>query len=247
MFESVSAVNENKKLGNQSLETLMTQKERLTADKFALVDLELSVEEHAALAEMQIKEVGGLDSYGVDSQLVSKLKTFLEQVGENSPEASNKVASLINRLCDQVKVAFGQEAVWLTVRVSVPTNKYDLPRWHQDGRYFTATEPVYKFVAPLIGPQTLLGKCDDLEKFRALSKQLIDDDGEYDLEIQKALINEVTEMTIAQPSQGTVFLVDDEEAVIHSEPKMNVPRLFISILPGTTDQIEEWKKQCEEE
>jgi len=39
MFESVSAVNENKKLGNQSLETLMTQKERLTADKFALVDL----------------------------------------------------------------------------------------------------------------------------------------------------------------------------------------------------------------
>jgi hypothetical protein len=47
----------------------------------------------------------------------------------------------------------------------------------------------------------------------------------------------------AEPLQGAVFIVGSERAAIHSEPPINEERLFLSVLPGTPDQIKQWENR----
>jgi hypothetical protein len=40
---------------------------------------------------------------------------------------------------------------------------------------------------------------------------------------------------------GVVYFVGNKDAVVHSEPDITEPRIFIVVLPGSNEQIEEWK------
>ena len=44
-------------------------------------------------------------------------------------------------------------------------------------------------------------------------------------------------------NKGLIFEVGSKNAVIHSEPPIEQERIFISILPGTFEQISELKKR----
>lgn len=48
-------------------------------------------------------------------------------------------------------------------------------------------------------------------------------------------------ISIAYPHQGVVFIVGSDHAAVHSEPPIKEERLFLSVLPGTKEQIKEWE------
>ena len=56
----------------------------------------------------------------------------------------------------------------------------------------------------------------------------------------------VREMKSFGKEQAIIYLVGDKDARVHFEPKTDEPRIFMSVLLGSQDQINElknrWKK-----
>jgi len=53
------------------------------------------------------------------------------------------------------------EHFWMAIRVTMPNNDYDIPRWHKDGNFFPQNNnetSTSKFVTVMKGPGTLLIK-----------------------------------------------------------------------------------------
>ena len=112
-------------------------------------------------------------------------------------------------------------------------------------------EKTYKLVAALKGAQTLFGNIQDRAKYQELmdaeqQNNRTNADGSPVYEAEAARIR--TELTkVIQPAnpltsgQATIYRVGDEYAVIHSEPPVREPRIFVSVLPGSKAQIEEFR------
>lgn len=56
------------------------------------------------------------------------------------------------------------------------------------------------------------------------------------------LANALKDFNQLEKNKGLIFLAGREDALLHSEPKMDLPRIFISILPGTEEEIAGLKK-----
>lgn len=54
-------------------------------------------------------------------------------------------------------------------------------------------------------------------------------------------------MQVVQPNdtckdgEAIIYLIGDKDAAVHSEPPIHAPRIFVSILPGSKRQINEWR------
>ncbi|MSU60323.1 MAG: hypothetical protein EXS52_00190 [Candidatus Staskawiczbacteria bacterium] len=97
----------------------------------------------------------------------------------------------------------------------------------------------------------------DAEKFEELEKQGM---ANYDLHyksdrkkyeedevrIRKELALVVREIDPPNNEQAVLYLVGDKDAKVHAEPKMEEPRIFIQVLAGSKEQIEEWESSYED-
>ncbi len=239
-------------------ESIKAKRRLLTDESFFVVDMDLSNEEQECLLNIKIeKELEQFDYYGSDgSKLETDLFEYFTDVGDNTALDISCISQLITRLSKDMIEGFEEESVWIMVRVFMPNNAYDIPRWHHDGNYFKTSKKVYKFVSALRGPQTLFAEKIDAKRFSELLRKNSDNYIENiiknnnpekfkteDLKIRRELIETVKEINICKEGQVVIYLVGDEKAAIHSEPKMNTPRIFISILPGSKTQIDEWKNR----
>ena len=233
--------------------------QELESNNFVHIEMQITPPEQDSLDRIRIEhEVEAFDSYGpVGDDLKERIVQHLGSVGQNDVADIEHVANIINRLAMGVQKGFAKEAVWIAVRVSLPNSTFDIPRWHPDGAYFTSEpgEKTYKFVAALQGAPTLFGRIRDEEVYRQLEtisreNQLKNQGNPEALEaeesrIRRELVKVIEPLTESRPTQATIYLVGHEEAVIHSEPPIHEPRIFVSVLPGSREQIDEWSRGSE--
>ena len=236
--------------------TIKDKKDELRKSNLICLDVNLSKKETECLDNIKVdREFKQFNHYGVaDKELKEYLQEYLNQIGNNTESNIGCVAGLIVRIHHGMIGGFDEVSAWTMVRVIMPTEDFNIQRWHADGSYFKSSKKVYKLVMSLLGPQTLFGRINNLEKYKSLTKEsgknvqdnILDNNNpnkfkEEDLRIRKELLKIVEPIKSCEKRNAGIYLVGDDNAVVHSEPKIDTPRLFISVLPGSKEQINEWR------
>jgi hypothetical protein len=147
------------------------------------------------------------------------------------------------------------DCYWVDVRATKASAAFDIPRWHTDGTFFfsrEADQPQWKLATCLLGPGTLLLKNGKEERdiLRKEFEKWIDkeqrEDGIYrspeeNLEFRRTMEKMFKEWEVVSPKYGEMvfFRARDEKGAVHSEPKQEGDRIFVSVLPGTEKEIRE--------
>ncbi len=205
---------------------------------------------------MSIKEVGNYDYYGNLESL--DFKDFFSKVGENNLKNIKIIEKIIKKITNKVLISFDMDHFWISIISSIPNNKFDIPRWHHDGFYFSNIDNQAKFAFVLKGPGTLFIKKSKKviesynkiqDKYKKELNEIVDiklrNDPEIQLKIKEKyrpiFAKELSKYKIRQVknNQGVIFWggKDINSKALHSEPKIDQHRLFISILPGTKEMI----------
>ena len=226
-------------------------------------DIELTQEERDSIQEVHIeKALPQFNYYGpANEELIQKLTTHLSRLEGSTEEIVGRVSGLVAKVAKGMQKDFNKEAAWVMVRVTLPNNAFDIPRWHQDGYYIKSEEGTseseekeYKLVFTVKGAPTRFAEIIDAEKYKQLNKESMTNDRlnydhnrekyyEEDIKIRKEFALAVKEIEPTGKDQATMYRVGGEDAKVHSEPPMNTPRIFMSVVPGSSEQIEELKER----
>ncbi|MDP1723887.1 MAG: hypothetical protein Q8L85_04220 [Alphaproteobacteria bacterium] len=232
---------------------------------FAFYDLNLSDNEIKTLEKITINSpiLTAYNNYGHIDKLEVEVNEFIKKLSQENEIIAKEVSQLIEKLVKELIQASGKETAWVALRPSIPNSDFDLPRWHHDGYFYKPYDiQQYKFALVLKGPSTLFCKLSpdekkafDILKKKEIQKIVQDESGkiikfEEDISNRQALATMISDfqapITIAKPYQGAVFVVGGNKAAIHSEPPISTNRLFLSILPGSKSQIDEFRLGPEE-
>ena len=221
-------------------------------------DVGLTAEEKDSIDKLRIEtQLPQFNFYGpINDGVTEALSAYLSGLGENSEETKTNISKLVARITEGMIKDFDAESAWVMLRSFLPNDEYKLPRWHKDGRYFASKERVYKLIFSIKGAPTRLGKATDAEKFEQLEKESsenfvtnrissdnpkkFEDEG---IRIRKELELVVKEIEPLEVGHAAMYLIGDKDAVIHSEPLIDEPRIFMSVIVGSQDQINEWKEK----
>lgn len=205
---------------------------------FSHFDLDISDDVWALCEGLNIEPNGDYNNFGQPETLEADIAKFLTGMGNESADA--KVVALeISKINDEVKQAFGVDSSWLTLRPSEPSDAFDIPRWHKDGKFFEGDEKQRKVIALLTGQDHTLIADITSEEHKKINK-LYASGQNYDSVLRSEFAEQVNTSSISQAHdrQGSVFTVGEEMATLHSEPPARSKRLFLSVVPGTAEQIE---------
>ena len=238
---------------------------RATLKEKGIVSFDVGVtsKERDSIEKIQIKkELPQFNYYGpVNETLVQELTVYLNQLDGNAEAIIQSVSELIAKVAEGMQKDFNAESAWVMVRVTMPNHDFDVPRWHQDGHYVRpkdgTSEPEekeHKLVFTVKGAPTRFAEITDAEKFKELSEESEKNHARYrgrnrkkydeeDVKIRKQLESTVKETDPVEKEQATIYLVGDEDAKAHSEPPMDTPRIFMSVVTGSHEQIAEFKKR----
>ncbi len=221
-------------------------------------DINLTPEEKRCVEEVSIeKKLPQFNYYGpLNEELVRNLTVYFGGLGKNSEEVINTISGLVARVAKNATRDFDKESAWVMVRTSLPNNDFDVPRWHPDGKYFKpfdSKDKTYKLVMTIKGALTRFGEKIDLEKFEQLLKEssnnyeLNHNNPEAlkkdDIRIRKELDSVIKEIKPSKEGEAVYYLVGHDGAKIHSEPKIDKPRIFMSVVAGSNDQVDELKER----
>ena len=209
----------------------------LNAQKpFAIFDVKFTDDEKNSLDKMHIDDTKAYDNFGNLSELQREVKDFIKSLGNNGADESELIAKLIEKLVNEFILAFEKETAWVTIRSSVATSSWDLPRWHSDGYYYSPySGDQYKLAIALKGPSTLFYPLPDelRDKFKSL---------QFNPENREAIAQmlDVSKAIFAAREQGIIFIVGTyDHGAVHSEPPIHEERLFLSVVPGNKSEIQE--------
>lgn len=156
-------------------------------------------------------------------------------------------------------------ACWLTIRATKPTDEFQMPRWHQDGRmypYDKGREEVVrsKYGLTLLGPKTLILE-PDTQVFKTIKEVMeqifsqLEPDGaepseerldEADRAARIRLATVFRDATRLQIGDGQIvrFSWGREDSPVHSEPNLVSDRVFVTVLYGSERELQgmcEWR------
>lgn len=222
-------------------------------------DVELTHEERDSIEKIEIKnELPQFNYYGpANESLVQELTTHLNQLEGNTEEVISRISRLVAKVAEGMQKDFNQEAAWVMVRVTIPNNEFDIPRWHQDGAYLRSKEgrfqSGYKLVFTVKGAPTRFAEITDAERYRQLDEESTTNHrlhydsnqkkyNEEDLRIRNKPDWEIAVKETGPISkvQAVIYFVGHKDAKVHSEPPMETPRIFMSVVTGSLEQIEEF-------
>jgi len=188
----------------------------------------------------------------------------------NLPKESQIISDFLKKLTLEVTNAYNLDYVWIDIRFRLPTNEYDIPRWHQDGMFFKKDNYTHtKFLLVLKGEGTLLVdlKKDKQKEFNEIYEKFINDkknvfekyndtkNPNFQQELKNIMNTErpvfhelLKNENIIQlkNNESLIFIAGDENlATIHSEPAIKSKRIFFSIVPGTKEDIKDLQKRRE--
>ncbi len=195
---------------------------------------------------------GNIDNFDND-----KLNIFLNDIGDNQNiDILNKI---IHKILKKITSAYQTKYCWMIIRVTLPTDDYDEPRWHKDGNFFqNPIKDTSKFLTVLKGPGTLFIKKSKkvnevfykyfMKKREEYKKLGYGHNEEIEDKYKKIYVKEFKKCKHNQlkTKDGLIFFTGNYEdefknGLLHSEPKKDVPRFFISILPGSETEINEYE------
>ena len=234
---------------------------------FKIFDISYSKDDEKAIDNLQITTYKSYNHYGKLDTMVG-LNKFIQEIGSNSVTTANKIEKIIKNLISKVLSAYKKDYYWLVIRVSMPDSYFDIPRWHKDGSYagFTPEDNSSKFLTVLKGPGTLAIKqtkevdeiykktldaeYDKVEKIistkKLTDKEKMDISIKVNNEFRPKFAKALSKFKVLQPENNQAILFYTK-STLHSEPKIDGPRLFISIMPGTKANIEgldnSWNKK----
>ena len=177
-------------------------------------------------------------------------KSIINVSAKNKPKLARDAAKIINKILELAIVKLSKnmniknfnKLVWLRYRTE--SNEFDEPRWHSDFYYtindnFNTYTNQKKIIISLIGPGTLILKCDN-DMNEEINKKLIELQGKYrepSLENFRNINNEISEnlksceIKQLENFEGVIYNIGGEaDSCIHSEPKFNKPRLFLGLV-----------------
>ena len=206
---------------------------------FTHFNLNLSDMDKAVLESFKIAHQAEFDFSGKYSELsgfFTQIKVFVESLGDNDEASNMAMTSLILRIATEALEMFQKESAVVILRASVPHDEFKTPRWHTDGRYYDYSDSSLqmKAVTALVGPGTLFYHVtpEERREFREIPQD--------DRERLSELLCDSTKRESTPAHHGTVFIAGSEEhGAVHSEPHIDRHRFFMSILPGTVEQINE--------
>jgi len=226
-----------------------------TGTTFSNFDLELSPSQINAIEHIQVSDASYYESYGtLDNKKVQK---YIENLDPTNKEYAKEVADTISYIVSSALKGFNQEASWVSIRPSTSNNYFDIPRWHTDGCYYLADgmHPQYKIVLTLKGPGTLFYNLPDnlRDRFNELQYIAPEEFKSHNLEkemmeqrIERAQLIDNSKIIKGEVGKGYIFTACEQKyATVHSEPKMDGQRLFISIYPETFKNIKELEERWE--
>ena len=204
---------------------------------FVFFNLSLSQEESMALGMIKVESPEEYNNFGNIEALPNEVTTYIKSLGNEDEKTIETVSKTIQRIVHNCIQASGKETAWLTLRASQPHSYFDLARWHIDGYYYQPHYDQYKFAITLKGAGTLFYKLP--RQMREQFSTLLLEDNRQAL---AEMLNDSRLVIQVKADQGAIFIVGSDDAAVHSEPPINEERLFISILPGSKEQIAEWKQ-----
>lgn len=110
------------------------------------IDFDLGLADHEKELLEHIKIISlenAYDNYGNYNVLDVDLTLFFQSMG-NDYEVSSKASHLVTKVVSKIVKDLACESFWLTIRPQTYVNRYDMPRWHQDGYYYNSHKPTPK-------------------------------------------------------------------------------------------------------
>jgi hypothetical protein len=217
--------------------------------------IDRDVQDIQLCASLKINSNESLHNFGHLETLQEQMHRFFLSQG-NTYQQAEKAATILYEIVTSNLSDLQALTAWVCLRAFTPTSLYDVPRWHTDGYFYTSYQAVlHKIIYTFKGPHTLLIEVDHntRSQFFDIQSQLFG--GMNNLEIKNLSMSDLqsirmcTRTNLAQLVQdflpyqirfgnGVVFLVGDNDmSAIHSEPAIHEHRLFMSIVPGTYEEI----------
>ena len=227
---------------------------QLSVEKtFDFFDLNLSPQDIEIVQSIIIDEANSfgkhetiaLNHYGDLDGYVEKVADFLKKFG-NSSEDSLAAAQVVYKIIDNCLTLSDFPEAWIAIRVFKKNKTYHEVRWHIDeSLYKTDCKYSYKLTCVLKGASTLL--CDVSDETRTeFFKIQANKSQQRQYHTTKSVRSRLADLLQghttyqAEFGQAIMFIMGDKTiGAIHSEPAINEPRIFISIVPGSHDQIQE--------
>lgn len=230
------------------------------------LDIDLTNEEKNIISspEVNINSVNsrlnyiGLNNYDI---LLKQLIDYLSQFYNNNIIVSKII---INKIIKPFVKAMDDKSLWFEMRFMNITSSYDIPRWHQDG-HIVPSETNQKnigvrLIGTLFGPGTLFKIYDKemINEFLTIQKKLSEElllpknqmDYSNIMNIYRKNIDEKLQKypdVQLKNGQVAVFITAPEnKAAIHSEPKVDRPRLIFSITTGDESYMKEFAEMTEQ-
>ena len=204
-----------------------------------IFDLMISNEELEVLDSIKITTQNQYSRLGDLHLIKNELPEFLSKTTDANEKEIEIITNLVDRLSSNVVDSVSGESAWVALRTSVENSAFDLRRWHIDGPFFGLfeTDPVFtaKFATTLKGDTTLFYPLP--EDMRDNFCETQNDRPFWHAKLDDSLIIR------AKIGQGAFFVVGDPERnAVHSEPKITQDRIFLSVVPGTQEQITELER-----
>ena len=193
---------------------------------FSMVDVGITPQDLVDFDQIDLQKSCDYNQFGELHNFEQGLAEFLQTVGENGRELTERVAARVAQIAHEILEATGRETAWLLLRAFTPTEAYDLPRWHMDGAYFGSDTLIYKFAVTLIGPSTLFYALPP-ELRRTAQKHL------YDRKFMKSFCQ--PELTLILNRGDGMFFTAGGRGALHSEPPTHENRLFFSLVPCSSE------------
>lgn len=213
-------------------------------ESFVNFDLHLDPDSQADIERLHVGHIDSYDNFGQTESVLEDAAKFLESIG-NDPALSRRVAETIDQLVKDSLSAVNAETAWFTIRAFTPIDQFDIPRWHMDGKFYDQADGDQRKIAMTIkGAGTLLNNLPQSlrETFNSVARSFDRDSPENRRTLEKLI--DPAHTHIGTSGQGTIFIVgSDERAAVHSEPPIHSERLFMSLLPGTHEQIAELRER----
>ena len=178
-------------------------------------------------------------------ELDAKLFVYFQQLGDNSPDAIGPCVEAIHKIGSQILQASGKQLAWFCLKASLPTEAYDLPRWHMDGYYYRPVSndsPQYRFAITLLGPSTLfyLLPTDYVNMRRVIWAHMTD-------RLFTAQLCSGGPSYQSPKGEGVFFIAASAgRAALHTEPPIHEKRLFFSMVPYDPEKLESLTKSVME-
>jgi hypothetical protein len=228
---------------------------------YLIFDIKYTQKELDYLQNLIITKQSTFDHFGnIDLLNDNELNDFIIKI--SNEENINIFNNIIHKIANKITKAYNTKYCWITIRATLPSTSFDIPRWHIDGDFFTGSNNIQsKFVTVLKGPGTLFikksNKINNIyekitnKKYNEYDKLSIKIyNKEIENKYQKILADKFKDIRCNQLkiNQGLIFLVGSirnklYDGLLHSEPKIDESRLFISIITGTESEITNLQKR----